>query len=67
MTAKPDEIIAAIRRQRKTHATSLNYDLRRITRDLQRQEGQSGRRFITRMPRKPLPLREPRQSLIQGI
>ena len=59
MTTKPDEIVEAIRRQREAHAASLNYDLGRITRDLRRQERESGRKVFTRSPRKPLPLRGP--------
>jgi hypothetical protein len=59
MTTKTDEIIEEIRRHREAHAASLDYDLKRITRDLQRQEGESGRKVVTRPPRKPLPVRGP--------
>ena len=38
MTTEHDEIIEEIRRLREAHAASLDYDLKRITEDLQRQE-----------------------------
>lgn len=56
MTTKPDEIIEEIRRHREAHAASLDYDLNRITKDLQRQERESGTRILDRPPRKPMPL-----------
>ena len=56
MMTKPDEIIEEIRRHRESHAASLDYDLKRITQDLQRQEQESGRRIVERPPRKPLPV-----------
>ena len=56
MTTKPDEIIEEIRRYRESHAASLDYDLKRITQDLQRQERESGMRIVERPRRKPLPL-----------
>ncbi|MCK6528360.1 hypothetical protein L6R50_12665 [Myxococcota bacterium] len=37
-----DEIVDEIRRRRHEYAESLGYDLKRITRDLQRQERESG-------------------------
>lgn len=51
---KSDEIIEEIRRHREAHAASLDYDLKRITRDLQQQERESGRKVVTRVPKKPL-------------
>ena len=48
-----DEIIEEIRRRRQDHAESLGYDLKRITKDLQRQEKASGVSVIERHPRKP--------------
>lgn len=54
MTTKPDEIIEEIRRQREAHAASLDYDLKRITEDLQRQERESGKDVVTRARRKPM-------------
>jgi hypothetical protein len=48
-----DEIVEEIRRRRQAHAASLDYDLTRITEDLQRQERESGRPTVTREPRKP--------------
>ncbi len=52
MTSKADdEIIEEIRRRRQAHAESLDYDLKRITADLQRQEHDSGTPVVTRPPR----------------
>jgi len=48
-----DEIVEEIRRRRQGHAESLGYDLRRITKDLQRQEKESGTPVVKRPPRKP--------------
>ena len=56
-TDKTDEIVEEIRRHREAHAASLDYDLKRITRDLQQQERESGRELVTRPPRLPLPAR----------
>jgi hypothetical protein len=53
MTTKDDEIVGEIRRHREAHAASLDYDVKRIMRDLQRQERESGRRVVTRPTRKP--------------
>ena len=46
MTTKPNEIIEEIRRQREAHAATLDYDLKRITEDLQRQERESGKDVV---------------------
>ena len=55
MTTRVDEIVEEIRRHREAHAASLDYDLKRITRDLQRQaEEQSDTDLVTRPPRNPL-------------
>ena len=48
-----DEIVEEIRRRRQAHAESLDYDLKRIIRDLQRQEREAGIRAVQRPPRKP--------------
>ena len=48
-----DEIVEEIRRRREAHAESLDYDLKRITKDLQRQERESGTPVVQRPPRKP--------------
>lgn len=48
-----DEIVEEIRRRRQAHAESLDYDLRRITQDLQRQELESGTPVVQRPPRTP--------------
>ena len=54
MTTKVDEIVEEFRRHRETHAASLDFDLKRITEDLQRQERESGTRVVKRPSRKPL-------------
>lgn len=51
-----DEIVEEIRRRRQVHAESFDYDLKRITEDLQRQEQESGEPVVRRPPRKPRPL-----------
>ena len=48
-----DEIVEEIRRRREAHAKSLDYDLKRITEDLQREERESGKPVLQRPPRKP--------------
>ena len=52
-TMLEDEIVQEIRRRRQAHAESLDYDLKRITEDLQRQERESGMPVVKRPPRKP--------------
>lgn len=47
-----DEIIDPIRAHRDAHAKSFNYDVKRIVKDLQRQERESGADTIIRPPRK---------------
>lgn len=59
MTPEIDEIVAEIRRHREAHAESLDYDLRRITQDFQRQEQESARKVVTRQPRKPATVPRP--------
>ena len=53
MATKINEIIDEIRRHREAHAASFDYDLKRITQAIQRQELESGREVVTRPPRKP--------------
>ena len=48
-----DEIVEEIRRRRQAHAEALDYDLKRITEDLQRQEQESGTPVVQRPPREP--------------
>lgn len=48
-----DEIVEEFRRRRQAHAESLDYDMERITRDLQLQERESGAPVVQRPPRKP--------------
>ncbi len=55
MTRETDEIVEDIRRHREAHAASFDYDLKRIARDLQQQERQSGRPVVTRSPKRPMP------------
>ncbi len=56
--ANKDEIIDEIRRHRDAHAKALNYDLKRITKDLQRQERESGIPIVKRPSRKPIGIRK---------
>ena len=59
MTTNEDEIVAEIRRHREAHAASLDYDLKRIVRDLQRQEQEAGIELVQRTPRKPVATQGP--------
>ena len=52
MNEREDEIVEEIRRRREAHAESFDYDLKRITEDLQRQEHESGVDVVQRPPRK---------------
>ena len=52
-TKSDDEIVDEIRCRRQAHAASLDYDLKRITEDLQREERDSGTPLVNRAPRKP--------------
>lgn len=54
MTIDDDEIVEEIRRHREAHAASLDYDLMRITKDLQQQELESGAEVVIRPPRLPV-------------
>lgn len=54
MSSKVDKIVENIRLHREAHAASLDYDLKRITKDLQRQERESGAKVVKRPSRKPL-------------
>ena len=49
-----DEIVEEIRREREAHAQSLDFDLKRITEDLQRQEHESGVQVVRRPSRRPV-------------
>ena len=52
MTSKvDDEIVEEIRRRRQTHAESLGYDLKQITKDLQRREKEFAGPLVDRPPR----------------
>jgi hypothetical protein len=52
MNEPEDDIVKEIRLRRQAHAESLDYDMRRITEDLQRQERESGAKIVQRPPRK---------------
>jgi hypothetical protein len=54
MTPRIDEIVDEIRRHREAHAASLDYDMKKITQDFQRQERDPTREVVTRQPRKPV-------------
>jgi hypothetical protein len=53
LTRRPDPIMDEIRRIRDEYAASFDYDLKRIVHDIQRQQRESGREFVTLPPRKP--------------
>jgi hypothetical protein len=46
-----DEIIAGLHQSREAHARRFNFDLPAICADLQAQEKNSGRRFVSLAPR----------------
>lgn len=48
-----DPIVSEIRKYRQEHAQSFNYDLDSIFDDLQRKEQESGRKVVSRPPRRP--------------
>ena len=48
-----DEIVEEIRRHRHAHAESLDFDLKKITKDFQRQQEEAGVSPIRRSPREP--------------
>lgn len=48
-----DEIVGEIRRRRKAYAKAHGYDLKRIGKDVQRKERESGVPLVQRAPRKP--------------
>jgi len=49
----PDPMLEEIWKARDEHARRFNYDLKRICADLRRIEKQSGRRVVTRKPKRP--------------
>jgi len=55
MTEREDEIVTEIRLRRQAHAESLDYDLKRITEDLQRMERDSDAELVSRPPREVQP------------
>lgn len=58
MTTRDDEIVAEIRGHREAHAASLDYDVKKITKDFQKQERNSTRKVVTRQARRPIPAPE---------
>jgi len=48
----PDPILEEIWKARDEHARRFNYDMKKICADLRRIEKQSGRRVVTRKPRR---------------
>lgn len=48
----PDPILEEIWKARDEHARQFNYDIKKICADLRRIEKQSGRRVVTRKPRR---------------
>jgi hypothetical protein len=58
-----DPILEEIWKARDQHARRFNYDLKRICDDLRRIEKQSGRRVVTRKPkRRSVAIEEPPQN-----
>ena len=49
-----DPIVEEVRRIRDEHAKKFNYDLHAICEDIRKKQGSSGRRVVTRAPRKPV-------------
>jgi hypothetical protein len=48
-----DTIVAEVRKARDEYAAQFNYDLREMYRDLQRQQRESGRQYVTYPPKRP--------------
>jgi hypothetical protein len=51
----PDPILEEIWKARDEHARRFDHDLKKICADLRRIEKQSGRRVVTRKPKRPSP------------
>jgi hypothetical protein len=51
-----DPIVEEVRKVRNEHAKKFNYDLQAIAADLKKLQEASGRKFVTRSPRKPAAL-----------
>lgn len=49
-----DPIVKEVREVRERHAARFNYDLKKITEDLKRQEEQSGKKIVSLPPKRPL-------------
>ncbi|MEK7794889.1 MAG: hypothetical protein AAB353_10180 [Candidatus Hydrogenedentota bacterium] len=62
MPNRSDEIIDEIHRIREEHAAAFDHDIERIAADIQRQERESGKEYVTRPPRRPKSYRPPSDS-----
>ena len=51
-----DPIVHEVRKHRQKHAKSFNYDLDAIFEDFKEKERRSGRKVVTRPPRRPEPV-----------
>lgn len=49
-----DEIVEEVRKVRDEYAAKFNYDIDAIYKDIKRLEAESGRKFVTLPPRKPV-------------
>jgi hypothetical protein len=48
-----DPIVEEIHRIREEHAKKFNYDLHAICEDIRKKQAQSGRKVVSRPPRRP--------------
>lgn len=48
-----DPIMAEIRRYREEYAAKFNYDTQAILADIQKRQAESGRKVVSREPRRP--------------
>lgn len=48
-----DPIVEEIRRVRDEHAKKFGYDLHEICKDFRKKQAESGRKIVSRQPRKP--------------
>ncbi len=58
-----DPIVDEVRRVRDAHAARFGYDLDAIFRDIKEQEKQSGRKFVSFVPRRVEPNSERRPTV----
>ncbi len=55
-------IVEEVRKVRQEHAARFGFDLERIYRDLKERERQSGRRYVTLEPKRPVYPRSPKEQ-----